>query len=162
MIKDGGVIYLDDEPETKEEGTVSADSTMVSEWVAIKHFSPMKRKLLMAVAAGANYREACRLAKCNDTTIFNYQRVDPDFKKMLEEAKERSVILFEDVLDNCARKAEHDSKYQTSLIFLLKSRKREVYGDYQTIKKTNQEPISVILEDEKPHVEEKAELSRVA
>lgn len=115
-----------------------------TEWdTVLRQFAPVKRQLLINIAAGANYEEASKsVSKC-EKTLYNYLNNDPAFAEAMMEAKERSIIIFENTLNACALKAEKDPRYQTSLIFLLKSRKRSVYGDHQTI--INQKPQQIEL-----------------
>ena len=120
------------------------------EWLALLlTFTNLKRLILIGIAEGGTQKEAAVYAGCGSKTIYNYVHGDPEFASAYEIAKERAVLVFEGVLDVCAKKAATDPRYVTALIFLLKSRYRSRYGDYQTVEKKNAEPLQIILEDEK-------------
>jgi hypothetical protein len=95
----------------------------------IEKFGAQKKEILLAIAAGNTYAKTAQIVDLAESTIYKWLKEDPEFKRYCHEAREQSVEICEQVLVACAQKAFSDPRYQTSLIFLLKSRKREVYGD---------------------------------
>ena len=95
----------------------------------IDEFPPNKRKMLIAISKGLSVEAAAQECDLDKSTFYKWQH-EEDFKELVKEARNISVERIEAVLELCAHKSVTDPRYQTSLIFLLKTRKREIYGDH--------------------------------
>lgn len=95
----------------------------------ISAFPPKKKAFLRLIASGSSVDRAESTLKMTANLSYKWAKSDPAFKAALAEAKEASVDGLETVLMRCARMTQDDPRYQQSLMFLLKSRRRSVYGD---------------------------------
>lgn len=80
------------------------------------------------IAAGATVGEACRSARIGRRTAYDYRTDDPEFRASWDAALEASI----DALDQEARARALDRADPESarlLQFLLRGRRRHVYGD---------------------------------
>lgn len=88
------------------------------------------------VLAGENVRDACKIAQTSTSTLYKYINNAPVFKKKFYEALEigdtAKVVEAEAVLEHCWKKAQYDPKYQTSLLFFLKSRDKRYREKQET------------------------------
>lgn len=67
---------------------------------------------------------SCRYAKVHKDTVYTYRRDCPEFAARYADAEKQAVVVLEDVATKRAIE-----KSDTMLIFLLKCRDREKYGD---------------------------------
>ncbi len=100
----------------------------------LNRLTAQKDIAIKALVGGLTFAEAAESAGVCRTTIFNWRQNDPDFAAKVHEAHEIGTDKLEDILEKCARKAETDPRYQTSLIFGLKNRRPEKWQDRHDIK----------------------------
>ena len=91
------------------------DQTPEKRWMA-PFLSKFAETGIVAIAA--------RYAKIGRDTVYRYKRDDPEFAARYADAEKQAVVVLEDVATKRAIE-----KSDTMLIFLLKCRDREKYGD---------------------------------
>lgn len=118
-------------------------------------------------------RDACEAAGISRHTYFCWLKRDPKFRKMMEIFWQSSIATIEATAFRiCAEGVDRtkfgpdgqmfkEKDYPLSLMaFLLKSRKREVYGDRLSVEMSGQQPVRIVLphnnRDEKKIVEDGA------
>ena len=80
--------------------------------------------ILQALREKPTYSSAARKARISRTTLTNWRQDDPDFAAACELAREAGMDAIEDKLVDRAMKND-----TTAAIFMLKSWRRERYGD---------------------------------
>lgn len=112
----------------------------------IEHFRPNQQKILLGIAGGVSNQVAATVSGVAESNIYKWQNDDAEFEKAIKIAREISVKAIEEILTKCAQKAVDDPRYTKSVEFLLKSRKRDVYGDHVVQEvKTENKPFEIIL-----------------
>jgi hypothetical protein len=108
---------------------------------------PQKRKVFLdALAETGMVKTAYERAKISHASIYDWREADPQFAADWDEALERGIDRLE---DEAMRRAMHGTpepvfyqgeecgqirRYSDTLaIFMLKSRRRHIYGDQQTV-----------------------------
>lgn len=87
--------------------------------------TPEKEKaILEALREKPIYAAACRKARVSKVAFFEWRRDDPEFDKRVLAAREQGLDAIEDALSTRGLKDD-----TTAAIFLLKSLRREIYGD---------------------------------
>ena len=95
------------------------------------------KKVLDAYAEKGTVTAACRCAGISRETFYRWLKEDPKFKAAVDDA-------YEQVTDDLEESALERAKKDTTLtIFLLKGRKRGVYGDKQELSGPDGGPIQV-------------------
>lgn len=84
------------------------------------------QKLLAKLAQGYSIATACKAENIGRQSYYDWRNDDPEFAKAADEAVEIGIDLLE---DEANRRAKGPMGSDTLLIFLLKSRRRSVYGD---------------------------------
>ena len=79
-------------------------------------------KVLELLAVHAFVEAACRQAGCSKKTFYQFKERYQDFAEEAQQAMERAIMELEATGWACARKAMTDPRYQTTLIFALKSK----------------------------------------
>lgn len=92
------------------------------------HSDAEKAKALVKYRELGTVQAACRAVGIGRRTWYNWKRDDPAFAALVAEADEDVT----DELEEEAHKRAKDSS-DTLLIFLLKAKRRAIYGDKQTI-----------------------------
>lgn len=80
--------------------------------------------LVSALHERPSYMAACRKARVSRTAFYAWKRDDPEFATRIEAARNIGLDSLEDAL--VTRGLKNDT---TAAIFLLKSHRREIYGD---------------------------------
>ena len=80
--------------------------------------------ILEALRERPVYAQACRKARVSKVAFYAWRRDDPDFDRRVVAAREEGLDALEDAL--ASRGLKDDT---TAAIFLLKSLRREVFGD---------------------------------
>ncbi len=80
--------------------------------------------ILNALREKPSYAAACRKARISRQTFYRWRRDDPEFDERVIAARNEGLDALEDAL--ATRGIKNDT---TAAIFLLKSHRREVYGD---------------------------------
>ncbi|WP_422924471.1 hypothetical protein [Singulisphaera sp. PoT] len=94
---------------------------------------------LASLESTPNVSEACRVALITRKTAYDLRKSDPEFRQAWDDALATSV---DDLVGECYKRAKAGS--DTLAIFLLKSHRREVYGDkVQTDLTTDGKPLAV-------------------
>lgn len=99
--------------------------------VPARQTTPLSRgrrmiRFIRALRGGASAREAARLAGVNGTTPYKWRKEHPAFEKKWLEAEEAGTQRLEQVAYRMAAEGN-----VMLLIFLLKSRRPQVYRDIQ-------------------------------
>lgn len=84
------------------------------------------QKLLAKLAQGYSITTACKSENIGRRSYYEWREADPEFAKAADEAIECGIDLLE---DEANRRAKGPMGSDTLLIFLLKSKRRAVYGD---------------------------------
>ena len=103
---------------------VIAKNKSFSEW------SGKKRLYLVALAKGFGWLKACDQVGIDRTTTWDWRNSNPAYAAACEKARDLALDALEESLEECSKKAERDPRYQQSLTFALKARRRHVYGDH--------------------------------
>jgi transposase-like protein len=85
--------------------------------------------VLASLRKGATVSAACEAADVSRSQWYEWLKKYPNLRRQALENETAAVAIVEDVLFAGALMALSDPRYQTSVIFFLKSRKRKVYGD---------------------------------
>lgn len=80
--------------------------------------------LLEALRERPVFAAACRKARIGKQAFYDWRRDDPEFDRRVVDARNEGLDALEDAL--ATRGAKDDT---TAAIFLLKSLRREIYGD---------------------------------
>lgn len=80
--------------------------------------------LVSALHERPSYLSACRKARISRNAFYDWKNSDPDFAARIEVARNLGLDALEDAL--VTRGLKNDT---TAAIFLLKSHRREIYGD---------------------------------
>ena len=89
--------------------------------------SPEKgERLLQMLAMGKSVTTACVAEGIGRTLYYDWRKDDPAFAKAADEAIEKGIDRLE---DEAMRRAGSKHGSDTMLIFMLKTRRRDVYGD---------------------------------
>lgn len=105
--------------------------------------------ILTSIRNGASINDACEAADITRKTWYNWQDRFPELRQLVTVQKAARVETVKGILYECALKAREDSKYQTSVIFLLKTECREIYGDRLSyVDETKAEAIAKALNDD--------------
>jgi len=83
-------------------------------------------KLLEKLSKGYSVSSACAAENIGRRTYYDWRTADPEFASAADEAIEIGIDKLE---DEANRRAKGPNGSDTLLIFLLKSRRRAVYGD---------------------------------
>lgn len=100
-----------------------------------------QQAILDALREKPSFSAACRKAKISRQTFYRWRHDDPAFDAAVLKAREEGLDALEDAL--ATRGMQNDT---TAAIFLLKSHRREVYGDRQHIEHSGEiaTPITTI------------------
>lgn len=91
--------------------------------------TPEKEKaFLWSLASGESVRGACEYAGLGRQTVYEWRAEDAEFKAQWEAAVESGTSVLEDIALERAK-----DKSDTLLIFLLKSRRPDVYAERKVI-----------------------------
>lgn len=91
----------------------------------VSHVPPEKRDVILdALREKPTYSFAARKARINRRTLNRWRNADPDFNAACIAARNEGLDALEDELVN--RGMKNDT---TAAIFMLKSLRREIYGD---------------------------------
>jgi hypothetical protein len=104
--------------------------------------TPEKRQaILAALRERPSFSAACRKAKISRFAFYSWRHDEPEFDADVLTAREEGLDALEDAL--VTRGLKNDT---TAAIFMLKSHRREVYGDRQQIEHSGEiaTPISTI------------------
>ena len=95
--------------------------------------TPQKKgKFLKSLSTGIpNVARACRAAAIGRTLAYQWRKDDPDFAEQWENAYQNAIDNLEETAWKRAGREKNPS--DTLLIFVLKSNRREIYGDRQQI-----------------------------
>lgn len=104
-----------------------------------------KKKWLLLIKEGVGVQKACEEIGVAESTSYSWRDKEEQYEEAYKFAENASIDKIEQILVACAQKALTDSKYQTSLTFLLKARKRSMYGDKVETTVTNVTPLQVEL-----------------
>jgi hypothetical protein len=97
-------------------------------------------RLLAKLAQGYSVTAACKAEKIGRQTYYDWRNGDDAFAKAADAAIEQGT----DVLEDAARsRALYQS--DTLLIFLLKARRRDKYGDKQEVSGPGGAPLTVVF-----------------
>jgi hypothetical protein len=80
--------------------------------------------LIVALHERPSYLSACRKAKISRAAFYEWKQNDPDFAARIDAARNVGLDALEDAL--ITRGLKNDT---TAAIFMLKSHRREIYGD---------------------------------
>ena len=83
-----------------------------------------KEKFLKCYRTSLNISETCRKVKVGRKTFYDWKEKDPQFAEDVVEAYDDAIDKLEGTAYKLAKNGD-----RTLLIFMLKSLKREVYGD---------------------------------
>jgi transposase-like protein len=93
--------------------------------MAVTGFTPEKEAtILEALRERPSFAAACRKARISRPTFYKWRREIPGFEERVIAARNEGLDALEDAL--ATRGAKNDT---TAAIFLLKSHRRDVYGD---------------------------------
>ena len=120
----------------------------------LRRFAPKQRSVLIGLSKGLSVTNACTTAKIPERTFYDWQQKNVQYREAVAEAKEQSISGLEQDMVECALQAKSNPRYVRALEFLLERRRPDIYGQRQTIITKNPEPIKLILEDEKPEINE--------
>lgn len=99
--------------------------------------------LTNALREKPSVRAACRRARISRVAYYAWINDDPEFKARMDAAKAQGLDALEDALSE--RGLQTDT---TAAIFLLKSHRREIYGDRITNEHTGDMTIRVVYADD--------------
>lgn len=104
--------------------------------------TPKGEKLLAKLALGYSISAACRAERIGRTTYYRWRKEDLDLAALCDDAIETGTDLLEDKARDRAVKQS-----DTLIIFLLKARRREKYGDrsIHEVSGPNGEPLTILL-----------------
>lgn len=88
-----------------------------------------EQAILNALELHPSKTRACRTARVGRVTFYEWCKDDPDFAAKVETAREHGIDAIEDAL----MKDAVEGNNTTAAIFLLKSFRRERYGDRQHV-----------------------------
>jgi hypothetical protein len=98
----------------------------------ITSLTPEKEaKLLDLLREVPNYAAACRKIRISRETFYRHRRINPAFDRAVIDARNQGLDALEDAL--ITRGIINDT---TAAIFMLKSHRREIYGDKVSINLT--------------------------
>lgn len=103
----------------------------------ITSFTPEKEEVILAsLREKPNFAAACRKAKISRPTFYAWRRDNPEFDAKVVDARNQGLDALEDALIDRGLKVD-----TTAAIFMLKSHRRETYGDKSevTVKLTIQQ-----------------------
>lgn len=87
--------------------------------------TPEKEQVILeALRERPSFAAACRKARIARSLFYRWRKEDPEFDRRVLEAREQGLDALEDAL--VTRGMKNDT---TAAIFLLKSHRREIYGD---------------------------------
>lgn len=89
-----------------------------------KHTPEKEEELLAALREKPVFAAACRKARISRFTFYDWRRSDPGFNARILAAREEGLDALEDALTT--RGMKNDT---TAAIFMLKSLRRETYGE---------------------------------
>lgn len=107
-------------------------------------YTPKKAALILDALSGlAGKGEAAKAAGISRKTLYNWRDANPDFAEALEDVDEGVTDLVE---SSALRKAIREGD-TTMQIFLLKTRRRDIYGDRQTLEHTGKDgaPLTITI-----------------
>lgn len=87
------------------------------------------QKLLDALRVHPSITRACKSARISRNAFYEWRKDDPDFAADVENAREKGIDALEDALFRDAIEGHNI----TAAIFMLKSWRRERYGDRQHV-----------------------------
>lgn len=101
-----------------------------------------EQAILEALAKGSSVSAACAHAQVERRRFYEWRESDPEFARSVDEAIDAGTDRLEDV---AIRRAEDSS--DTLLIFLLKARRREKFGDRQQFEHTGKDgaPLTITI-----------------
>lgn len=94
--------------------------------LATRHADAQKQRALDAFLKHGTVAAACSAARIGRTTWYDWRTNDPEFNRLAGEAEEAVTDALEEVAQLRATMPEGSD---TLLIFLLKARRRALYGD---------------------------------
>lgn len=99
--------------------------------------------LVAALHERPSYLSACRKARISRAAFYDWKRDDPEFSERIEAARGIGLDALEDAL--ITRGLKNDT---TAAIFMLKSHRREIYGDKVTNEHTGKDgsPLTIVIE----------------
>lgn len=106
-------------------------------------FTPEKvETILAALREKPSFAAACRKARISRPTFYTWRRTYPDFEAKVLEARAQGLDALEDALVDRGLKTD-----TTAAIFLLKSHRREIYGDRSTLEHTGADggPLTLVI-----------------
>ena len=107
----------------------------------VPHVSPEKAEIILeALREKPTYSSAARKARINRRTLNRWRNADPDFNQACIDARNEGLDALEDKL--IERGMKNDT---TAGIFMLKSLRREIYGDKQEISGPGGESLTIMI-----------------
>jgi hypothetical protein len=104
-----------------------------------------KRAFLAAFATCGTIFHAAHAAEIDRVTVYRWRGADPEFVTAMDNARETSTDVLEDSLYQRAVKGD-----TTAAIFLLKGRRRDVYGDKVVQEHTGTVIVDLVWPDGSP------------
>lgn len=101
-------------------------------------------RLLRQLALGKSVSAACKLEGIGRTAYYEWRKQDPAFAEAADEAIEQGTDRLED--EAMRRALNRKSPSDTLLIFLLKARRREIYGDKQAVEQSGNVDLTIRVE----------------
>lgn len=102
-----------------------------------------KDKFLTAYAKNPNIKDCCELIKIARKTFYRWCEDDEEFKAKFEDIEEEGIDELERIAYERAK-----SYSDTLLIFLLKNKRKHIYGDKLAVDQTTKHKLPELTDDE--------------